>query len=146
MDGMRQDVGFKKVTLDDLNKRMKEVPLWKMVDMDITFLDWGRSEMKMQVKDTYLNVMGSCHGGIIATFADTVMGAALYSMAVATATIEMNINYLEPITAGQELTGRGEVLRKGRTNAVIRADLFVEGTMVATARGTYGVFEADNEK
>ncbi len=143
---MQKGMVLKKVTLDVLNKRMKEAPLWKLVDMKITSLEWGRSEMVMEVKDTYLNVMGNCHGGITATFADTVMGAALYSMEAVTATIEMNINYLVPIEAGQTLTGRGEVLRKGKTTAVIRADLFVEQTMVATARGTYKILKENNQE
>ena len=91
--------------------------------------------------------MGTCHGGVIAAFADTVMGSALYSTgAAASATIEMNINFLEPVMAGQVLTGRGEVLRKGKTTAVIRADLFVGDTMVAAARGTYSVLEPNKQK
>lgn len=138
---------YSKEEMKRLNEKLKEAPLWKLIDMRIASLEWGRSEMTMDIKDTYLNVMGTCHGGVIAAFADTVMGSALYSTgAAASATIEMNINFLEPVVAGQVLTGRGEVLRKGKTTAVIRADLFVGETMVATARGTYSVLEPNKQE
>ena len=144
---MQEDRVYSKEEMKKLNEKLKEAPLWKLIDMRIVSLEWGRSEMTMDVKDTYLNVMGTCHGGVIAAFADTVMGSALYSTgAAASATIEMNINFLEPVAAGQVLTGRGEVLRKGKTTAVIRADLFVGETMVAAARGTYSVLEPNKQK
>ena len=144
---MQEDRVYSKEEMKKLNEKLKEAPLWKMIDMRIASLKWGRSEMTMSIKDTYLNVMGTCHGGVIAAFADTVMGSALYSTgAAASATIEMNINFLEPVAAGQVLTGRGEVLRKGKTTAVIRADLFVGETMVAAARGTYSVLEPNKQK
>ncbi len=144
---MQGDRVYSKEEMKKLNEKLKEAPLWKLIDMRITSLEWGRSEMTMSIKDTYLNVMGTCHGGVIAAFADTVMGSALYSTgAAASATIEMNINFLEPVAAGQVLTGRGEVLRKGKTIAVIRADLFVGDTMVAAARGTYSVLEPNKQK
>jgi uncharacterized protein (TIGR00369 family) len=147
MKEMQRDRVYSKEEMKKLNEKLKEAPLWKMIDMRIASLKWGRSEMTMSIKDTYLNVMGTCHGGVIAAFADTVMGSALYSTgAAASATIEMNINFLEPVMAGQVLTGRGEVLRKGKTTAVIRADLFVGETMVAAARGTYSVLEPNKQK
>lgn len=144
---MQENRVYSEEEMKKLNEKLKEAPLWKMIDMRIASLKWGRSEMTMSIKDTYLNVMGTCHGGVIAAFADTVMGSALYSTgAAASATIEMNINFLEPVAAGQVLTGRGEVLRKGKTTAVIRADLFVGETMVAAARGTYSVLEPNKQK
>jgi uncharacterized protein (TIGR00369 family) len=144
---MQENRVYSEEEMKKLNEKLKEAPLWKLIDMRITSLEWGRSEMTMDIKDTYLNVMGTCHGGVIAAFADTVMGSALYSTgAAASATIEMNINFLEPVAAGQVLTGRGEVLRKGKTTAVIRADLFVGDTMVAAARGTYSVLEPNKQK
>lgn len=144
---MQEGRVYSKEEIESLNKKLKEASLRKLMDMNITSLEWGRSEMTMDVKDTYLNVRGACHGGVIAAFADTVMGSALYSTgAAASATIEMNINFLEPVMAGQVLTGRGEVLRKGKTTAVIRADLFVGEIMVAAARGTYSVLEPNKQK
>jgi uncharacterized protein (TIGR00369 family) len=147
MDEMQRGRVYSKGEMKKLNEKLKEAPLWKLIDMRIASLEWGRSEMTMDINNTYLNVMGTCHGGVIAAFADTVMGSALYSTGVAaSATIEMNINFLEPVAAGQVLTGRGEVLRKGKTTAVIRADLFVGETMVAAARGTYSVLEPNKQK
>jgi uncharacterized protein (TIGR00369 family) len=147
MDEMQRGRVYSEGEMKKLNEKLKEAPLWKLIDMRIASLEWGRSEMTMNIKNTYLNVMGTCHGGVIAAFADTVMGSALYSTGVtASATIEMNINFLEPVAAGQVLTGQGEVLRKGKTTAVIRADLFVGETMVAAARGTYSVLEPNKQK
>jgi acyl-CoA thioesterase len=145
MDNMQYSQNFDKKTLDGLNERLKNTPLWKLVDMRVTALSPGKSEMTMQVKDTYLNNSGVCHGGITATFADTVMGVALYTTGSVGPTVEMNINYMVPVTAGQRITGRAEVLRRGRTTAVVRADMFVDKTIVAAARGTYSIIEYNKD-
>jgi acyl-coenzyme A thioesterase PaaI-like protein len=73
------------------------------------------------------------------------MGVALYTTGSVGPTVEMNINYMVPVTAGQRITGRADVLRKGITTAVIRADLFVDKTMVAAARGTYSIIEYNKD-
>lgn len=129
------------------NSILQDTPAWKLVEMEITALDHGRAEMVLEVKDKHLNPSGVCHGGIIATLADTVMGVALRTMGVIGTTMEMNINYMVPVNKGEKIIAKGEVLRKGKSTAVIKADLFVKDNMVAVSRSTYYILkELDKEQ
>ncbi|MBA1335548.1 MAG: hypothetical protein HPY66_1173 [Firmicutes bacterium] len=128
------------------NSKIRGNAVWEMVEMRIASISPGEVEMSLEIKDKHLNLMGICHGGIIATLADTAMGVALYAKEAAGATIEMNINFMEPLRKGDRVLARGRVLRKGKTTAVTTADLWVGDKMVATARGTYFIMENANNQ
>jgi len=127
--------------IDNANKVLKSVPVWDLVEMKIISLNQGKTEARLEVKDKHLNPLGVCHGGIIATLADTAMGVALRSLEYIGVTVEMNINFMIPVNKGDILVARGEVVRKGETTAVIRADIFVDDKMVAVSRGTYYIMK-----
>lgn len=141
---MKGNTNDKKEFLDYANLKIKENPVWEMVEMNIASLDWGKAEMRLEIKGKHLNYRGTCHGGIIATLADSVMGLALYAAGAVGATIEMNINFMEPVNKGEIITARSEVLRKGKTTAVIKAELWVADKMVAASRATYFIMEEIN--
>ncbi len=136
------DTGF----LQYANAKLRENAVWEMVEMHLTSVCPGEAEMFLEIKDKHLNTMGICHGGIIATLADTVMGVALYAMDTAGTTIEMNINFMEPLKKGDRVLAKGRVLRKGKTTAVATGDLWVGDRMVATARATYFIMENVNNQ
>jgi acyl-CoA thioesterase len=45
-----------------------------------TEVEPGSSRAVLEVRDEHLNPHGVCHGGVLFTFADDSMGAALYSL------------------------------------------------------------------
>jgi len=85
----------------------------------------GRVILQMRVAPRHKQVHGVVHGGVLASLADTAGGLATY-MVVApgtrVATVEMKINYLEPIDQGT-VSAEARVIRRGRYLSVVDCDL-----------------------
>ncbi len=82
---------------------------------------------------------GVMHGGASFGLADTAVAAALFTIYRADElflTIEMKINYLEPIPPG-EVIGEAYVLRSSRRSAYAEVDIWSQGKLAARASTTY---------
>lgn len=85
----------------------------------------GHVVMRMQVGQRHMQVHGVVHGGVLAALADTAGGLATFMSLHAlarVATIEMKINYLEPVEKGTVFAD-ARVLRAGKNIAVVDCDL-----------------------
>jgi len=79
------------------------------------------------------------HGGASFGLADTAVAVALISIYGGTnalLTIEMKINYLEPILPGL-VTAEAYVLRSSRRSAYAEVDIWAGGKLAARASTTY---------
>ncbi len=104
----------------------------------ITYLGKGVAGMKMYPDPVYSTRGGRVHGGIIATLADTVMGAAAATLGQIYRTAELKINYVLPVFEELELVAEARVVHPGKTLAVVEANLFnSEGKLVSKSLGTY---------
>ncbi len=87
---------------------------------------------------------GRMHGGAIATLADTVVAFALsplLSKNQKCTTIEMKINYLEPIQQGKAIA-EARIIKKGKRIAVGEVDIFSEaGHLAAKSLVTYMILD-----
>jgi uncharacterized protein (TIGR00369 family) len=85
----------------------------------------GRVILQMRVARRHKQVHGVVHGGVLASLADTAGGLATYMVVAAgtrVATVEMKINYLEPIDKGM-ITAEARVIRRGKYLSVVDCDL-----------------------
>jgi uncharacterized protein (TIGR00369 family) len=67
------------------------------------------------------NVMGTLHGGVLATLADSAMGFAFATTLVADesfATLEMKISFLRPVWRAS-LTASATVVQRGKTTGLV---------------------------
>ena len=110
----------------------------------------GTAELSLPVRPELLQQHGSVHGGVISYLADNALtfagGSRLSGMIV---TSEMKINYVRP-AVGELLVAKAECVSAGRTQAVVRCDVYVlrngeerlcaaaQGTVAATAAGPIG--------
>jgi len=80
------------------------------------------------------------HGGILAALADTTGAIAAYTViprGVEIATLELKINYLEPVPGGT-VKAEAKVLRAGRNFIVVECEIFNEsGSLAAKAIMTF---------
>lgn len=85
----------------------------------------GRVVLRMRVGARHKQVHGVVHGGVVAALADTAAGLATY-MAMPrgrrVATVEMKINYLEPVERGN-IIAEARVIRRGKHIAVVDCDV-----------------------
>jgi len=87
-----------------------------------TSLTEGRSTFEMVVDPVrHGNVMGTLHGGVVATLADSAMGYAFASTLAedeSFATLEMKVSFLRPVWRAT-LTATGVVVHRGRTTGLV---------------------------
>jgi uncharacterized protein (TIGR00369 family) len=86
----------------------------------------GRVDIELPVRDDLGQQHGFVHGGIVGMIADSAGGYAAFTLMPADAsvlTVEYKLNMLAPAD-GERLVARGEVLKPGRTLAVVRSDVW----------------------
>jgi uncharacterized protein (TIGR00369 family) len=74
----------------------------------------------LEASRTLFNPQGSLHGGILATAMDISMGHLLQRSAGAGATLEMQVQFLAPVTAGQ-VRCEASFLRRGGSIAFLQS-------------------------
>lgn len=84
------------------------------------------------IRQEYLNLHGTLHGGVTATLVDVAAGfaALAHSDGEPVATVEMKINYFLPIT-GRKVTARARILRAGSSLYVCHVDVVDEHRRLA---------------
>ena len=85
------------------------------------------TEFRVPLSEDTNQHLGMAHGGVICYAADnalTFAGAAALGSRVITA--ELKVNYIRP-AIGSALVARATALNAGRTQAVVRCDVFVVG-------------------
>jgi uncharacterized protein (TIGR00369 family) len=123
-----------------VRRRMKESMSSDLLGFDVESVHDGRAIFRLDVHQRHKQIHGVVHGGILAALADTTAAIAAYTVVprgVEIATLELKINYLEPV-AGGRVKADARVLRKGRNFIVTECEIFNEsGTMAAKALLTF---------
>lgn len=99
----------------------------------------GYSRLEVENRQELGNPSGVMHGGASFGLADTAVAVALigiYGPGNALLTIEMAINYLEPIFPGL-VSAEAFVLRNSRRSAYAEVDVWSAGKLAARASTTY---------
>jgi uncharacterized protein (TIGR00369 family) len=100
----------------------------------------GRARLEVENRAELMNPVGVMHGGASFGLADSAVAAALMTIygvgTHALLTIEMKINYLEPIPAGP-VAAEATVLRASRRSAYAEVDVWSAGRLAARASTTY---------
>lgn len=87
----------------------------------------GRTEVRVRFRPELSQHNGYFHGAISGALADIACGYAaltLFPVGSNMLAVEYTIHFVEP-ALGEELIGRGEVIRKGNRLVTCRCDLFV---------------------
>ncbi len=104
--------------------------------MQVTAVSPGQASMTMTVRDDMLNGHDICHGGLIATLADSTFAFACNSHNELTVASGFAIELLAPGRAGDVLTARCvEVSKAGRTGVYDTEVTNQRGERVAVFRG-----------
>ena len=108
----------------------------KALGMRIVEVGPGRAVLEMTVVDTMVNGHDLCHGGLIATLADSAFAFACNSYNEMTVASGFSIDILAPGKLGDVLTARcAEVSKSGRTGVYDAVVTNQRGERVAVFRG-----------
>ncbi|WP_343216670.1 PaaI family thioesterase [Deinococcus aestuarii] len=127
------------LTRDLLERAIETSEFTRFMGTRLTHFENGRVEIEIDLKPVLTQHHGYAHGAVIGYLADTVSAWAAASVAGDVVTSEYKLNLLAP-AKGETLWARGEVLRAGRRQVVVRADVYArsggEDTLVAAALAT----------
>jgi acyl-CoA thioesterase len=88
----------------------------RSLGMAILAIAPGRAEVTMTVRDDMVNGHGLCHGGLVATLADSAFALACNTYGEVTVAAGFEIDLLEPVRLGDELVASAvERVRRGRS-------------------------------
>ena len=120
--------------------RMKESKSSELLGFDVESVHDGRAIFGMDVHPRHKQIHGVVHGGILAALADTAAAIAAYTVVPRgeeLATLELKINYLEPVQGGR-IKADARVLRRGRNFVVTECEIYNEsGSLAAKALLTF---------
>jgi acyl-CoA thioesterase len=96
----------------------------------------GRATVTMRVREDMVNGHGSCHGGLIATLADSAFAIACNTYDDVTVAGGFDVTFVAPAKPGDELTATAaERIRQGRSGLYDVTVRTAGGTVVAEFRG-----------
>ena len=104
----------------------------------------GHSIVSLNTLKKHLNPMGTVHGAVTFSLADTGMALALYtslSQDESLATLEIKITYLNPAKTGI-LNCSTKVLHKGHRFAMLESEIIQDEQLIAKASGIYAMYLA----
>ena len=125
---------------------IEALPHCRALGMTLDTVGFGEAAISMPYDKRFVGdpATGVIHGGAISALMDTCSGAAVMSHPngpIATATIDLRIDYMRPATPGQHITAKACVYHITRTVAFVRATAVDEDSdrPVATATGAFTV-------
>jgi len=113
----------------------------RLMGFSLETIGRGCAVLRMDARSRHKQLHGVVHGGILAALADTAGAMAAQTVlrkGAALATIELKINYLEPVPGGR-IRAEARVLRAGRNFVVAECEIFdAKGKLAAKALLTFG--------
>lgn len=116
--------------LRGIGDRMARSAFHGWAGIDLVRAEPGKVEIALRAEDHHLNLLGTVHGGMIATVADTAMGLAMRTRAEPGSTYvtaQLGLHYLAPGRAGR-IVGVGRAVKAGGQMGYAEADVLGEGT------------------
>ena len=108
----------------------------------------GHASFHLTVRAEHMNPHGVVHGGIVYTLVDYAMGGALTSRlepGERCTTLEVNINYLAPVTEGG-IRAEARVVERTRRIGVLEARVHDDADrLIALATGTFYIQAASGD-
>ena len=131
---------------DRLKNGILNPPAAEMIGFRMISFSAGESFFEMDAGPRHHNPMGTVHGGVLCTLADSAMGMAFASTlgdGETFTTLEIKVNYIRPVFEGK-LFASAKVVHRGRTVGLVECDVTtVDGKLVARAVSTCSVLSGE---
>jgi uncharacterized protein (TIGR00369 family) len=123
----------------DIADRMARSAFHRWAGIDLVRAEPGEVEVALRAEDHHLNLLGTVHGGVLATVADTAMGLAMRTRSEPGSTYitaQLDVRYLVPGRPGR-IVGIGRVVTSGRRTGYAEADVLDGDRLLARASATF---------
>lgn len=126
--------------LRDIADRMARSAFHRWAGIELIRAEPGEVEIALRAEDHHLNLLGTVHGGMLATVADTAMGLAMRTRMERGSnyvTAQLDLHYLAPGRTGR-IVGIGRAVKSGGQMGYAEADVLGEGnSLLARASATF---------
>ncbi len=137
---------MEKAFSDRLSAGEWSAPASDLVGFRAVSFGGGGAVFEMEAASRHHNPMGTVHGGIIMTLADSAMGYAFASTlgpGESFATLEARISFLRPVFCGR-LVAEARVAHRGKTIGLVECDVRNgDGKIVAKTSSTCQVLRGE---
>ncbi|WP_138159960.1 PaaI family thioesterase [Peptoniphilus catoniae] len=107
-----------------------------------TKMEEGYAKGEISLKKEYFNPMGSVHGGLIFSLADTIAGSASVSYGSKTATLSSNMNFVSAAFNTEKIVADAKVVKRGKKVIVVEVTVSDDKNK-AVALGTFTFFNLE---
>ena len=122
------------------------IPLGEIMGFHAIVIEAGMAVIELHAGPRHYNPMGTVHGGVCCTIADTAMGiahASLLDEGETSTSLELKINFMRPVFE-DKLTARGKAVKHGKTISMMECDVTdSQNRLVARACGTFMTLRGD---
>jgi acyl-CoA thioesterase len=97
----------------------------------------GYSKIQMTVRPEMINGLGTVHGGIAFSFADSAFAFACNNRNILSVALDTSINFIKPIFVGDTLIGEAKEIHNGRSTGLYHITITNQHNyIVAIFKGT----------
>lgn len=134
LSGVMADIVFAREVLGNQ-------PFSRLLSAELCEFAPGHAVLAVPITDALKQQHGYVHGGVLSYLADNALTFAGGSVLGDSLTVEFKVNYLRPAKGEGRLVAVGDVIGHGRSQAVVRCDVFIEAregarVLCAAAQGT----------
>jgi acyl-CoA thioesterase len=108
----------------------------------IKFKDFfaGEVRISMVVRQELTNLVGTLHGGAVASMLDVVMSLTCASLQRRVLVLEFNTNFMRGTKEGDTVYAMAKIIHNGKRTIVVASRVVdADGRIIAQARGTFFV-------
>ena len=116
-----------------------------LMQMHFSVIDKGEIAYYMTVTEEHLATPIAAHGGSLAALMDATLGVCALSEVCeemkVVSTVNMNMSFLHPANLGDQLIGRGKVVKSGKRIIFVEAQIFNQKEqLIATGSATMNTY------
>ena len=119
---------FVSMNKDILERYNKTNHFGRLLGMKYEVQRSGEIYYRLEVREEHLATKTAAHGGFLAALMDAVVGVAALSKMTdqgkVVSTIEMKLNFLQPAFLGDQLLGKGKVIKSGKRIIVVEGKIY----------------------
>lgn len=108
-------------------------------------LDENTSMVRAEMTKSGQNAMGGIHGGLLFLMGDCAAGLLARSTGGTFVTLDSTFRYLRDGREAKAIVAKSELIKRGRTVTLVRAQVLVEGTDKVLAEGEFTFFCVDKK-
>lgn len=116
-----------------------------LMQMHFSVINKGEIAYYMTVTEEHLATPIAAHGGSLAALMDATLGVCALSEVCeemkVVSTVNMNMSFLHPANLGDQLIGRGKVVKSGKRIIFVEAQIFNQKEqLIATGSATMNAY------